>query len=170
MKMKLAVYQIITVLVIAQLKLVNAQKFDDDYDFELKKNILTGDLRFNKFWFKSRNMNSNIKPLKANDYPITGFVNETLRESNAYSVITPDDYEVVYNVPKIIEAIGGLPPQPSANPNSKFWDMLREVMNVQEIRLNNPNAKLFPRPDNWKNNDLNEVAEYVHNEVGVLLV
>ena len=82
----------------------------------------TDEIRFNKFNFPSYILApKGFKPLMKDDYPITGFVNQTLRISNAYSVITPDDYEVVYNVPKIIEAVGGLPPQPQPNPNAAFW-------------------------------------------------
>jgi len=156
---------VISVVDVATSKIfVDDYDFEDDYDSELMANLSTDDFRFNKFGFKSSDMNGNIKPLTRQDYPISGHVNETLRESNAYSVITEDDYECVYNVTNIIDIIGGLPPQPSSDPKSEFWDMLREVIDVQEQRRNNPSVQLFPRPDNWKNNDLNEVAEYVHNE------
>lgn len=138
----------------------------DDVDRNDWSKLETEDLRFNKFYFPRYALPpKGFKPLKKNDYPISGFVNETLRTSNAYSVITPDDYEVVYNLPRLIDAVGGLPPQPEANVNAEFWDLLRHVIEVQEIRETRPFTRLFPRPDLWKDADLNQVADYVHNEV-----
>lgn len=44
------------------------------------------------------------------------------------------------------------------------------MINVQKIRVRNPNDNtLFPRPDLWIGADLNEVAELVHDEVGLFL-
>lgn len=139
---------------------------NDNAFYDAGPSLETEDLRFNKFYFPRYTLPpKGFKPLKSHDYPITGFVNQTLRTSNAYSVITPDDYEIVYSVPRLIEAVGGLPPQPEANVNAEFWDLLRHVIDVQEIRRTRPYTKLFPRPDLWKNADLNQVAEYVRNEV-----
>ncbi len=130
--------------------------------------IVTEDFRFNKFWFPSQAVQPDgFKPLKPDDYPIMGYVNETLRNSNAVSVITLDDYEVEYDVPRMIDVVGGMPPHPSSNPNDKFWELLREVMRVQEIRVANPNTRLFVLPDAWKNDNLNQIAERVHNEVSM---
>lgn len=144
------------------------QNYDDDGNEWLK--LETEDLRFNKFYFPRYALPpKGFKPLKKNDYPISGFVNETLRTSNAYSVITPDDYEIVYSVPRLIEAVGGLPPQPEANVNAEFWDLLRHVIDVQEIRETRPFTRLFPLPDLWKNADLNQIADYVHNEVSRII-
>ena len=42
--------------------------------------------------------------------------------------------------------------------------LLRHVIQVQEIRRNRPLTRLFPRPKNWEAANLNEVAEFVHNE------
>ena len=43
---------------------------------------------------------------------------------------------------------------------------LREVIRVQKVRLRNPNDNsLFPKPDRWRQANLNEVAEFVHDEV-----
>jgi hypothetical protein len=136
----------------------------DDWFFP--NSMRTEDLRFNKFFFPRYALPpKGFKPLTSKDYPISGFVNETLRTSNAISVITPDDYEIVYDLPRLIDAIGGLPPQPEANVNAEFWDLLRHVIDVQEIRRTRPQARLFPRPDLWMNADLNKVADYVHDEV-----
>jgi hypothetical protein len=82
------------------------------------------DVRFNKFYFTSSTINPlGFKPLKKEDYPISGLTNSTLRLSDAYSVITLDDYEVVYNVPRLIRDIGGLPPYPDSNESSEFWNV-----------------------------------------------
>lgn len=129
------------------------------------KPLETDEIRFNKFYFPSYALGpKGFKPLKKADYPLTGYVNNTLRISSAESVITPDDWEVVYNVPDMIDKIGGLPPHPEANEYAKFWDLLREVIYVQEVRRNNPKANLMMLPDNWKGHDLNKIAENVHNE------
>lgn len=130
-----------------------------------KQRTTTGDLSFNKLGFPSFAVDPNgLLPLKRIDYPITGFVNRTLRVSDAYSVITPDDFEVVYNIVHLIDSVGGLPPMPEPDVDAPFWKLLRHVMRVREIRLATPNRKLFPRPERWLNNNLNEVAEFVHNE------
>jgi hypothetical protein len=103
-----------------QYQLAHGQRVQQDNDEN--RPIATSDLRFNKFTFPEYALKpKGFKPLKKADYPITGYVNDTLRVSSAESVITPDDMEVVYNVPLIIDAIGGLPPQPEANITAEFW-------------------------------------------------
>mmetsp|Transcript_10373 Transcript_10373/g.19405 ORF Transcript_10373/g.19405 Transcript_10373/m.19405 type:complete len:206 (-) Transcript_10373:4501-5118(-) len=144
------------------------KNFDDD-DNEWSR-FKTEDLRFNKFYFPRYALPpTGFKPLIKNDYPISGFVNRTLRTSDAISVITPDDYEIVYNLPRIIDAVGGLPPQPEAHVNAKFWELLQHVIDVQEIRQTRPYTRLLPLPDLWKDADLNQVAEYVRNEVSRII-
>ena len=92
----------------------------DDDDITLR----TEQFRFNKFSFPDFSFPPRgFKPLKEDDYPISGRVNETLRESNAYSVITADDYEVIFNMRSIIEAIGGLPIHPEPSASSDFWNV-----------------------------------------------
>lgn len=81
------------------------------------------DVRFNKFFFHGNYNPQGFKPLLKKDYPISGLTNSTLRLSDAYSVITTDDYEVVYNVPRLIQTIGGLPSYPDSNGNGHFWDV-----------------------------------------------
>lgn len=84
----------------------------------------TEQYRFNKFSFPDFSIPPRgFKPLKDDDYPISGRVNDTLRLSNAYSVITADDYEVTLNMRSIIEAIGGLPKHPEPRTSSDFWDV-----------------------------------------------
>lgn len=80
-------------------------------------------MRFNKFYFTSNVNPVGFKPLKKDDYPISGLTNSTLRLSDAYSVTSLDDYEVIYNVPRLIEKIGGLPSYPKEDENAPFWDV-----------------------------------------------
>ena len=43
---------------------------------------------------------------------------------------------------------------------------LREVIRIQKIRRRNPTDNtLFIKPLRWKDSNLNDVAEFVHNEV-----
>lgn len=125
------------------------------------------EVRFNKFFFTSSNVYpQGFKPLKKDDYPISGLTNSTLRLSDAYSVVTLDDFEVNYNVPRLISKVGGLPSHPDGDLNAPYWDLLREVIRIQKIRLQNPNDDtLFPKPARWQNANLNEVAEFVHDEL-----
>lgn len=127
--------------------------------------LRTEQYRFNKFSFPDFSIPPRgFKPLNDDDYPISGRVNTTLRLSNAYSVTTADDYEVTINMRSIIEAIGGLPKHPEPSTSSDFWDMLREVMDAQDVRLFDPFETYFPRCDRWKSKSLPEVAECVHDE------
>ncbi len=94
----------------------------------------THEIRFNKFQFPKFLLSPRgFKPLTNKDYPLTGYVNETLRLSDAESVITPDDPEVVYNVPKIIDAIGGLPPFPETDENAEFWKVNSCFINLDSL-------------------------------------
>ena len=88
------------------------------------------DVRFNKFFFNGLFNPPGFKPLIQKDYPISGFTNTTLRLSDAYSVVTLDDYEVIYNVPRLIETVGGLPSNPDSNRNSDFWDVSNDLLKV----------------------------------------
>ena len=88
------------------------------------------ELRFNKFFFSSSVNPRGFKPLKKEDYPINGITNSTLRLSDAYSVVALDDYEVIYNVPRLIEKIGGLPSYPEEDENAPFWELVSSLHHV----------------------------------------
>jgi hypothetical protein len=89
------------------------------------KTIDMEDVRFNKFYFEGSTYvpPRSLKPLKKNDYPISGVTNSTLRLSDAVSVMTMDDYEVFYNVPRLIKVIGGLPSHPDDDQDAPFWNV-----------------------------------------------
>jgi hypothetical protein len=140
----------------------NQGQYDEDNPF---KKLTTDSMRFNKFYFPKYQLKpKGFKPLTKNDYPIRGYVNATLRASDAISIVTLDDYEVHYDIPSIIESIGGMPDHPSSDEKAPFWDKLRHVMKVQKIRRENPTVTLFPRPEMWQDMNLNEIATAVHDE------
>ena len=93
------------------------------------------ELRFNKFFFTSSVNPRGFKPLKKEDYPINGITNSTLRLSDAYSVVALDDYEVTYNVPRLIEKIGGLPSYPEEDENAPFWELVSSYNRIVYFRF-----------------------------------
>jgi len=107
--------------------------------------------------------NSNtITRLQDTDYPILSNVHRWISTTtNAISVVYQDDREVHYDIHELILAAYGIPYQPG---DSEFSDLLLEVVKVQKKRVNDPNVPLFVLPDAWKDKDLNEVAEAVHDE------
>jgi len=139
----------------------NMKKDGDNMDDPETSNG-TADFRFNKF---SVPADVNLdKPLGPADYPIMGELYETLKLTDAISVINQEDYEVKMDIATLINAVGGLPSQPEADSTAPFWEKLREVMDVQDARRNDPNTPIFTLPDIWEGSDLNQVADYVHNE------
>ncbi len=48
--------------------------------------------------------------------------------------------------------------------------MLREVIDVREIRKRSPHAELFPRAEMWNDYTLNDCAKAVHNEVSIIYI
>ncbi len=101
-------------------------------EFVQRETLDPEDVRFNKFFFNGNYNPVGFKPLLKKDYPISGFTNSTLRLSDAYSVITTDDYEVVYNVPRLIQTIGGLPSYPDSR-NDHFWDVSSIILHIYSI-------------------------------------
>lgn len=99
----------------------------------------TRELRFNKFKYVTDEYAlyyADFKPLISKDYPLYGYVNKTLRlATNVHSVITPDDYEVKYDIPSLLDAVGGYPPMPDENEDNVFWKYLGLVIHVQRVRI-----------------------------------
>jgi len=126
--------------------------------------------RFNKFEM-SPDYDGPGVVLKAPDYPLSTEMAHTLSyESNAYSVVTGNDFEMEgHDVKHYIEAVGGLPDRPSPDPDAPYWTVFREVVERQLERLDGklPPASLYHAPKIWENYTVTEVAEAVHDEVSL---
>lgn len=48
--------------------------------------------------------------------------------------------------------------------------MLREVIDVRQIRIRSPRTELFPRSELWRDYTLDDCAEAVHNEVSIKVI
>ena len=124
-------------------------------------------IRFSKIVFADVNADTSRLPLRKRDYPIDHETCLWLGNSQCPSVIIPENcYECDTHFPALIKAIHGKPTHPSRNPNSTYWDELREVILMQAHRLNGTDPKdIMPIPKIWKNFTIEEVAVAVHNEV-----
>jgi hypothetical protein len=125
-------------------------------------------IRFSKIVFADENANSTSRlPLTKDDYPMDAETALWLRSSQCPSIIIPENcYECDTNFETLIEAIHGKPTHPSRNPNSPYWDELREVTRMQAHRLNGTDPKeVMPIAKIWENLTIEEVAAAVHNEV-----
>ncbi len=125
------------ILFLSLLSLYNAQRNRGGDTSDRDDDILDmEEVRFNKFYFTSSTVKPRgFKPLKKGDYPIAGLTNVTLRLSDAVSVTTMDDYEVVYNVPNLIRYIGGLPSYPDSNKNAPYWNVRTQFQFLKEIMV-----------------------------------
>ena len=125
-------------------------------------------IRFNKITFVDGIIPleaADARLLLAQDYPICPDTAEWLRKSQATSVTQPSDCdECDIPLSVLIDAIGGYPSHPSST-NTDYWKELREVVEVQEKRLNNsPVSELFKLPVIWSGYDIHDVAAAVHDE------
>ena len=132
-----------------------------------RKRRLDLGIRFSKIVFDDENTNTSRLPLRKRDYPIDGETALWLRNSKCPSIITSENcYECDTDFETLIEAIHGKPTHPSRNPNSTYWDELREVSLMQAHRRNGTDPKeVMPIPKIWKDFTIEEVAAAVHNEV-----
>lgn len=99
-------------------------------------------------------------------YPMSQELSTLLRNySNAFSVVTREDYEMRgHDVTKYIEKVGGFPPRPTTD---EYWAEFRFVCDVQMLRREGkfpPNATIWTPPDLWENDTVSEVVEKVHDE------
>ena len=102
-------------------------------------------------------------------YPMSQEVSTLLRfHSNAYSVVTPQDYEMKHHdVTHYIEKVGGYPARPTTDLNGEYWDHFRFVCEMQLLRREGKlpsDPKIWTPPDLWANDDAYTVAEKVHDE------
>jgi len=59
-----------------------------------------------------------------------------------------------------------LPSHPERDSNAPYWEHLRKVVQVQELRNNGGSVeKLFPLPEMWKGHSIEKVAMAVRNEL-----
>eukprot|EP00978_Attheya_sp_CCMP212_P016225 scaffold42286_cov51-Attheya_sp.AAC.10 len=134
--------------------------------------LATDELRFNKIMFVEREDLYSMLPLISTDYPISNNTNNrnVLRALQDYSmcpsVVAESDYEVTHNMPDVLRAIGGGPDHPSNDKNAKFWDTLRAVMDVNDLRrANQPVERVLPHlPSHWSGFSIHETAEAVRAE------
>ena len=125
-----------------------------------------GDLgiRFNKF----NMLDGSQLTLDWRDFPLPPKLLTTLQyKSDAYSPISPNDYEVRGAcVEKYVEFLGGPPTMPSNNPNSSYWEDLRLLAQTQIDRRKGklPPKSFFTLPRLWENFTVDDVAKAVHSE------
>jgi hypothetical protein len=135
--------------------------------------LATDELRFNKIMFVEREDLYSMLPLISTDYPISNNSNNrnVLRNLQEYSmcpsVVAESDFEVTHNMPDVLKAIGGGPDHPSNDKNAAFWDKLRVVMDVNDLRrANQPVKTVLPHlPSRWSGFSIHEAAEAVRAEV-----
>jgi len=123
--------------------------------------------RFNKFTMYPEYEGPDFE-LKAPDYPLSDEMAHTLSyESNAYSVVTKNDFRMEgHDVEHYIAAAGGYPPRPSPDPDAPYWPELKEVTQRQLDRRDGklPPVSILNPPKLWKSFNVTEVAEAVHDE------
>jgi PAP2 superfamily len=131
-----------------------------------------GDLgmRFNKFEFTSPFPPDNWAQLTIEDYPVQGETAQVLkRDTTAASVVTEEDHQFNHDCRRTaheyVLASGGYPAMPNRDPEHAFWAEFDEVVDWQLFRRLNvdPNA-LFRLPDLWKDSNISQVSESVHDE------
>lgn len=124
--------------------------------------------RFAKFEMYDNKQKPNMQYTGA--YPLPEDISTLLRyHSNAYSVVTPQDYRMKHHdVTHYIDKAGGYPARPSTDLYSEYWEQFRFVCQVQLDRRQGrlpSDAKIWTPPDLWANETAPEmVAEKVHDE------
>ena len=105
-------------------------------------------------------------PLTSEDYPITNATYQWLRFTSASSVITSENCQAcILSLDSLIEVVGGLPPYPSTNSSSPYWDELLHIAKIQRLRRQGIDPKIImPLPEAWKDFSIDDVAEAVHDE------
>lgn len=126
----------------------------------------TGD-RFEKFTMYDDKEKPNMQSVDA--YPMSEDVSYLLSyHSDCHSVMTDGDYRMKdHDIEKYIDAVGGYPPRPSTDPYDEYWKEFRFVCRVQleRKRGNLPSdPDVWTPPDLWKDYNVTEVAEAVHDE------
>lgn len=116
-------------------------------------------MRFNKFGSAAPTMTSK-------DFPMTQAQAVSLRHTRCVSLIHSSDCDECYMpIWRLIDQVGGMPTNPSSNPDSPFWKEMQEVTDMQNNRKKNLDPNTFmPLPKLWKNFTIHEVAEAVHDE------
>jgi len=123
-------------------------------------------IRFNKVGAT----NDESASLGMYDYPLDMTTTQWLRTStNAISIIHPDDCMECPSdddfFTDMIKSIGGEPTHPSLDPNSSYWQELREVVTVQLNRRSDVDpTTVLPMPNIWAGFNIQQVAEAVHDE------
>lgn len=123
--------------------------------------------RFDKFEMYDGEEKPNMQSTSA--YPMSQEVTTLLRyHSNAYSVVTPQDYRMKgHDVTHYIEKVGGYPARPTTDRNSEYWAQFKFVCEMQLLRRQGKlpdDAKIWTPPALWENDDAYKVAEKVHDE------
>eukprot|EP00549_Striatella_unipunctata_P019586 CAMPEP_0118712014 /NCGR_PEP_ID=MMETSP0800-20121206/24501_1 /TAXON_ID=210618 ORGANISM="Striatella unipunctata, Strain CCMP2910" /NCGR_SAMPLE_ID=MMETSP0800 /ASSEMBLY_ACC=CAM_ASM_000638 /LENGTH=352 /DNA_ID=CAMNT_0006616859 /DNA_START=424 /DNA_END=1479 /DNA_ORIENTATION=+ len=123
-------------------------------------------IRFSKITFDDTvKVPKDFLPLGKEDFPPRGRTDLLIRESNAHSVVTQEDFEVKRSIAKLIRTVSGLPSHASSDPKSPFWTEFAEVIQAQKDRRNKVSAPdVFPLARIWFGYDLEHVAEAVHDE------
>lgn len=124
-------------------------------------------LRYSKIFFKGDPPPGTELPMTPSSYPVTLETASWLRLSMCPSVIIEEDcFKCTIPFETLIEAAGGPPIHPSSDTSSPFWDDFREVVQVQEKRLANvPASTIMSLPFIWKDFNLTQIADAVHNKV-----
>jgi len=125
-------------------------------------------LRYNKIKFKDDIVPEGaMLPMMPEDYPLDLATAQWFRKSLCPSIIVEADCnECDISFKYLIDSVGGLPSNPSSDITSPFWENFREVVDMQEKRLNNASVSEFiPLPVIWQGFNISDVADAVHNEI-----
>lgn len=147
------------------------EPFDAPTKAPTTSTVPVGDLnvRFNKIDFPNMAL-PGFMPLQATDYPLSAATASSIQQNAlAVSIVTDRDPEMPPNADVngyIVNTLGGYPTFPNSDENHPFWNELREVVHIQEMRRNgSPSTDAIARlPDLWRGMNIAQVAEAVHDE------
>ena len=124
-------------------------------------------IRFSKFQFIDKTAPVGFLPVGTDDYPMVGKTAQVLKdETNADSVVTPDDAELGgKSAADYIHALGGCPAMPNADPNHSYWKQLEAVVDLQIFRRGGGAVDtLLTLPRMWQTATVDDVAQNVRGE------
>jgi len=123
-------------------------------------------VRFSKIPVANFLPNGYQLPMTSQQYPLSAFDANWLRQTGAISVFRFEDcFECDISPQQLIQASNVPVLHPNSDPNSVFWDDLEVVVEAQLSRRNNVSASaLLTLPNIWSSYSIHDVAEAVHDE------
>ena len=144
------------------------RKLQSDPKCGRNRDSLEGCLRFSKLMKGRTSTSKGPKyPLGSNQYPFNDTVEAEVKKNDAVSVVSTKPGPSGWSRSDLVSWAGGKPSFPTCSgKNFQFWNELREVVEVQKMRLAGGNAcEVMPLPILWKDFSMEEAAEAVRNEV-----